>query len=127
MLDRTEWLTRVISLANIVLDLHGSEIAASRNKAWYEDYILNKVESYLRSSNLMVEDHLDYIRHSACSDLSPELWQEAESWQSVVYNVAFRCISHDVRAMVIQILDGRAPRRSNPLNTTETARNGDKD
>ena len=125
MIDRTEWLERVLSLANIVLDLNGDQIRSARSKTWFEDYILDKTEQYLRNSSLMGSDHLDYIRHTELAEFEPEWWRSADTWNSVIFHVSFHCLSHDVRNMVLKILDGNAPRRSSPLNKAENADNGD--
>ena len=128
MLERSEWLERVLALANIVLDLEEERIRAAAGKPWFREYVLDRVEAYLRESPAMMGDHLDYIRHTGLPEREFEAswWKEADEWSSVLFNVSFHCLAHDVAAAALEVLEGKAPRRKSPLNF-EREDNGGKD
>ncbi|GAB4167295.1 MAG: hypothetical protein Kow00107_11820 [Planctomycetota bacterium] len=115
-MTESEWMETVLSIANIVLDLHGEEIRANRSKPWFDEYILDRAEAYLRHSPSMRGDLYSFIRYSAKQDHDPSLWADEDNWNSVLYNVSFACLSHDVAVYVRKILEGKAPRRTSPLN-----------
>ena len=116
MIDKSEWHSQVLSLANIVLDLYSAEIKSASGKPWVGEYILDKVEAYLRRSPTMEGELYDLIRHTDLREFDASWWAEESDWMSVIYNVSFHCLAHDVASRVTMILEGKAPRRTSPLN-----------
>ena len=113
MISRSEWLKNIISLSNIILDIYGEKLKAKRKKVFFDEFLLNCVEEYMKDSPSITGLECEYIRHSEKKDLTSELWKSAESWESVLLNVAFVCVCEDISRMVKSTLDGNAPRRPN--------------
>ena len=56
-------------------------------------------------------EHLeDVIKHSLLRDPSPDLWYGESNWRHVLVAVASACLLHDVKGVVIKILDGTLPK-----------------
>ena len=107
-MERKQWLTLLYREANLFLENQERE----GNNVGIAD--LEELEPALHSqlselrSNV---DHLeDLVKYSLLKDPMPDLWQGEKAWGHVLLNVAAACLLHDVKGVIVKIVEGTLPR-----------------
>ncbi|HYG76771.1 MAG TPA: hypothetical protein VEK08_17340 [Planctomycetota bacterium] len=107
-MDRKQWLTMVYREANLFLEANtpeGGELTPTE---------VNELEPELNNQLQQIlgrVDHLeDLIKYSLMRNPPADLWYGEGEWQHVLTAVASACLLHDVKGVVLKILDGSLPR-----------------
>ncbi|MCW8133242.1 MAG: hypothetical protein KIS92_23050 [Planctomycetota bacterium] len=107
-MDRKQWVTLVYREANLFLENHArpGEKLTETEVDELEPELHQQVQEVLRSC----ESLEDVIKHSLLKDPSPDHWYGEGTWSRVLASVAAACLVHDVKGIVIKILDGELQR-----------------
>jgi hypothetical protein len=106
-MDRKQWLTLVYREANLFIECNAVEgkLAASEVDA-LEPELHDQLQEVLKTT-----EHLeDVIKHSLLRTPPPDLWYGESNWQHVLVAVAGACLLHDVKGVVLKILEGVLPK-----------------
>ena len=107
-MNRKQWLTLLYRQANLFLERHapqGSEMAPAEVTE-----LEPELHSQLQDSLRGVESLEDLIKFSLLKHPPPDLWYGENDWQHVLGSVASACLLHDVKGIIVKILDGTLPR-----------------
>jgi hypothetical protein len=113
-MDRKKWLTILYREANLFLEHYGEDgEIAPEDVEELEPELHAQLQEVLRTCDSLE----DIIKHSLLRDPPPELWADAEEWQTVVTRVATACLLYDVQGIIRKIISGELPKA--PSNTIE--------
>ena len=119
ILNRAEWTERIVAVANNVIDENEDSFSNNREKSFFEDIVLDKVEGYLKGSAVLHTARYEFVKYTAVKDIPRDLWTDAKDWDDVLYGVSYHCACFDVTKMVMRILSDEAPRRKSPVSLDE--------
>ena len=107
-MDRKQWLTIVYREANVFLERNapdGAQLTPTEVDE-LEPELHQQLQEVLNNV-----DHLeDLVKFSLLKTPPPDLWYGESNWQHVLVAVASACLLHDVKGIVLKIVDGTLPR-----------------
>jgi len=107
-MDRKQWLTTLYREANLFLEQHtpaGGSLTPTEVDE-LEPELHQQLQEILGSTDSLE----DVIKHSLLRNPSPDLWYGENDWRHVVVAVASACLVHDVKGVILKILEGTLPR-----------------
>jgi hypothetical protein len=107
-MDRKQWLTTVYREANIFIERNSpneGELSPSEIDE-LEPELHQQIKELLGS----IDNPEDLIKYSLLKHPPADLWLGENNWQHVVIAVAGACLMHDVKGVVLKILDGSLPK-----------------
>ncbi len=107
-MDRAQWLTMVYREANLFIERNsprGGELTPTEVEELIPE-LATQLQEMLASSDSLE----DIIKHSLLKNPPPDLWYGENHWSRVLIGVASTCLLHDVKGIVIKILEGELPR-----------------
>ncbi|HLX62816.1 MAG TPA: hypothetical protein VKX17_16180 [Planctomycetota bacterium] len=106
-MDRKQWLTLIYREANVFLERHAPDGKLSETEM---DELEPELHDQLKEVFGRIEHLEDLIKHSLLKNPSPDLWYGENEWPHVVAAVASACLIHDVRGLILKIVEGKLPR-----------------
>jgi hypothetical protein len=107
-MDRKQWLTMVYREANHFIELNASP--EGKLTETEVDELEPELHRQLQEIMGSVDSLEDIVKHSLLKNPPPDLWYGESNWQHVLIAVALSCLLHDVKGVVIRILDGSLPK-----------------
>ncbi len=106
-MERKQWLTMVYREANLFIERHSDDGRLSEAEV---DELEPELHDQLKEVFGSVDHLEDLIKHSLLKNPPPDLWYGENEWPHVVAAVASCCLIHDVKGVILKILDGKLPR-----------------
>ena len=106
-MDRKQWLTMIYREANIFIERHADEGHLTESEV---EELEPELHDQLKEVIGGVDFLEDLIKHSLLKDPPPDLWYGEGNWQHVLVAVASACVIHDVKGVVLKILEGALPK-----------------
>jgi hypothetical protein len=106
-MDRKKWLMMVYREANIFIERNAPG-DGSLSETEVEE-LMPELSAQLQEVLASVDELEDVIKHSLLKNPPPDLWYGESQWQRVLIGVATTCLMHDVKGVVLKILDGTLP------------------
>jgi len=107
-MERKQWLTLVYREANVFLERYappdGSLTPAE------VDELEPELHQQLQEVLGRVDSLEDLIKFSLLKNPPPDLWYGEGIWQHVLVAVASTCLLHDIKGIVLKIIEGVLPR-----------------
>lgn len=107
-MERKRWLTTVYREANLFLERNARPGGAMSPTEVEE--LEPELHAQLQEVLQTTEHPEDLIKHSLLKNPPPDLWYGEGNWRHVLLAVAAACLLHDVKGVVLKILEGQLPR-----------------
>jgi hypothetical protein len=119
-MDRKQWLMLVYREANLFLEHHTP--AGAKLTAVEVDELEPELHQQLQEVLAGADSLEDVVKHSLLRSPPPDLWYGESNWQHVLVAVASACLLHDVKGVILKIVEGTLPRISTAqlLDVVET-------
>jgi hypothetical protein len=104
-MDRKKWLMMVYREANIFIERNSS----TGLTATEVEELMPELNAQLQEVLGSVDELEDVVKHSLLKNPPPDLWYGESQWSRVLIAVATTCLMHDVKGVVLKILDGTLP------------------
>ena len=109
-MDEKNGYALIVREANVFVAPREAELkAAYKREGHLHDYE-EAMEAQVRGYLVETADLNALITFSGLKDKDPELWRDASDWDSAVFRVAYACLTHDLFAGVIAVLEGKMPK-----------------
>jgi hypothetical protein len=109
-MERKQWLTMVYREANVFLERHAP--AGKKLSQTEVDELEPELHQQIQEILGNVDSLEDIVKHSLLKNPPPDLWYGESNWQRVLAAVATTCLLHDIKGVVLKILEGTLPQTS---------------
>lgn len=106
-MDRKKWLMMVYREANLFIERNThAEGSLTETEV---DELMPELNAQLQELLSSVDELEDVVKYSLLKNPPPDLWYGENQWSRVLIAVATTCLMHDVKGVVLKILDGTLP------------------